>query len=111
MHLYLCLKQELLLRDAEHGLSNNRRWASSMGMPGITKNVYLNIDSEADATALRRAGTCQLWVVKNFWAVSGIRFDMALQHLRGDGTRMLGAFLGTPESRPNSIASIFAWAI
>jgi hypothetical protein len=101
-----------LLRDAEHGLPNNRRWASSMGMPGITKNVRLNIDSEADATvALHRVATCQLWVVKNFWAMSGIRFGMALQHLRGMGTRMLGAFLGTPESRPNSIASMFAGAI
>ena len=41
-----------------------------MGMPGITKNVYLNIDSEADATvALRGVGKCQLWVAKNFWAM------------------------------------------
>jgi hypothetical protein len=77
-------------------------------MPGIAKNVYLNIDSEADATvALGGVGSCQLWVVKNFWAM--LEYDSTWLCSISGG--MVGAFLGTPESRPNSIASIFAGAI
>lgn len=65
-------------------------------MPGITKNVYLNIDSEADATvALRGVGICQLGGEKLLGHV-GIRFDMALQYLRGDGHPHAGRFFRDP---------------